>query len=126
MPVGKKNTVTIGLIQTSVSTDLEANLKKTVRRIREAARKGARVVCLQELFRTRYFPVDEKIEASHFAEAVHGESVSVLANLARELDVVIIVPIFEAAPDGRYFNTAAVIDADGQVLGIYRKLHIPH
>src|SRR6185295_3657429 len=103
MPVGKKNAVTIGLIQTSVSTDLEANLKKTVRRIRDAARKGARVVCLQELFRTRYFPIDEKVEASHFAETVPGESTSVFSDLAKELDVVIVVPIFEAAADGRYF-----------------------
>jgi agmatine deiminase len=126
MPVSKKNTVTIGLIQTGVSTDLEANLKKTVRRIREAARKGARVVCLQELFRTRYFPIDEKIDAAHFAETVPGESTSVLSDLARELEIVIVVPIFEAAAGGRYFNTAAVIDADGAVLGIYRKLHIPH
>lgn len=126
MPVSKKNTVTIGLIQTTVSTDIEANLQKTVRRIREAARKGARVVCLQELFRTRYFPIDEKIDAAHFAETVTGESTSMLSELARELDIVIVVPIFEAAADGRYFNTAAVIDADGKVLGIYRKLHIPH
>jgi agmatine deiminase len=123
---GKKNTVRIALVQTSVSTDLEANLKKTVRRIRDAAKKGARVVCLQELFRTRYFPVEEKMDAAHFAETVPGESTTVLSDLAQELDVVIVVPIFEAAPDGRYFNTAAVIDADGTVLGIYRKLHIPH
>jgi agmatine deiminase len=126
MPVGKKSTVTVGLIQTSVSPDLEANLKKTVRRIREAARKGARVICLQELFRTRYFPIDEKIDASHFAETVPGQSTTLLSELAKELEVVIVVPIFEAAADGRYFNTAAVIDADGQTLGIYRKLHIPH
>ena len=122
----KKNTVTIALIQTSVSKDLEANLKKTIRRIREAARKGARVICLQELFRTRYFPVDEKVDASHFAEGVPGESTTALAALAEELEIVIIVPIFEVSADGRYFNTAAVIDADGTVLGIYRKLHIPH
>src|SRR6478672_4730249 len=122
----KKNTVNIALIQTSVSTDLEANLKKTIRRIREAARKGARVICLQELFRTRYFPADERVDASHFAEPVSGESVTALSALAKELEIVIVVPIFEAAPDGRYFNTAAVIDADGTVLGIYRKLHIPH
>ena len=122
----KKNTVSIALIQTSVSTDLEANLKKTIRRIREAARKGARVICLQELFRTRYFPVDEKIDASHFAESVPGESTTALAALAQSLEIVIIVPIFEVAADGRYFNTAAVIDADGTILGIYRKLHIPH
>jgi len=122
----KKNTVTIALIQTSVSKDLEANLKKTIRRIREAARKGARVICLQELFRTRYFPVDEKVDASHFAEGVPGESTTALAALAEELEIVIIVPIFEVSADGRYFNTAAVIDADGTILGIYRKLHIPH
>src|SRR5436190_11666290 len=126
MLVGKKNTVTIGLILTAVSTYLEANLKKTVLRILEAARKGARVVCLQELFRTRYFPIDEKIDASHLAETVPGECTSVLSDVAKELGVVIIVPIFEKAADGRYFNTAAVIDADGTVLGIYRKLHIPH
>ncbi len=126
MPVGKKNTVRIALIQTSVSADLAANLKKTVRRIREAARKGARVICLQELFRTRYFPIDERADAAHFAEPVPGESTAVLSDLAKQLEVVIIVPIFEVASDGRYFNTAAVIDADGQVLGIYRKLHIPH
>src|SRR5438477_6403999 len=122
MPVEKKNTVRIALVQTSVSTDLDANLKKTVRRIREAAKKGARVVCLQELFRTRYFPIDEKVDAAHFAETVPGESTSMLSELAKELEVVIVVPIFEAAADGRYFNTAAVIDADGKVLGIYRKL----
>jgi agmatine deiminase len=124
--VMKKNTVSVALIQTAVSTDLAANLKKTIRRIREAARKGARVICLQELFRTRYFPADEKIDARHFAEPIPGESTTLLAELAADLEVVIIVPIFEAAEDGRYFNTAAVIDADGTVLGIYRKLHIPH
>src|SRR5438477_11836134 len=115
MPVEKKNTVRIALVQTSVSTDLDANLKKTVRRIREAAKKGARVVCLQELFRTQYFPVDEKIDAAHLAETVPGESSEVLSALAKDLAVVIVVPFFEAASDGRYFNTAAVIDADGTV-----------
>jgi agmatine deiminase len=122
----KKNTLSVALIQTAVSTDLAANLKKTIRRIREAARKGARVICLQELFRTRYFPADEKVDARRFAESIPGESTTILAELAAELEVVIIVPIFEAADDGRFFNTAAVIDADGTVLGIYRKLHIPH
>jgi len=108
----KKNTISVALIQTAVSTDLAANLKRTIRRIREAARKGARVVCLQELFRTRYFPHDEKVDAEHFAEPIPGESTTALAELARDLEIVIIVPIFEAAADGRYFNTAAVIDAD--------------
>jgi agmatine deiminase len=122
----KKSTVKVALIQTSVSTDLDTNLKKTIRRVRDAARKGARVVCLQELFRTRYFPADERVDAAHFAETIPGPSTTALAALAKEFAIVIIVPIFEAAEDGRYFNTAAVIDADGTLLGIYRKLHIPH
>jgi agmatine deiminase len=125
MPITKKNTVTIGLIQSRVSTDLEANLKKTVRRIREAHRMGARVVCLQELFRTKYFPADEKKDVAHLAETIPGESTSVLSSLARELGVVIIAPVFEAAAD-RFFNSAAVIDADGTLLETYRKIHIPH
>jgi agmatine deiminase len=122
----KKNLLRIGLIQTAVSTDLKRNLKKTVRFIRDAARRGARVVCLQELFRTRYFPADEHADARHLAEPVDGESVTVLSRLAKELAIVIVVPVFEAAPDGRYFNTAVVIDAGGSVLGSYRKVHIPH
>jgi agmatine deiminase len=126
MPATKKSTLRIGLIQTAVSSDLDLNLKKTMRRIREAARQGARVVCLQELFRTKYFPADEKVDASHFAEPVTGEAVTALSALARELEIVIVVPIFEAAEDGKYFNTAVVIDADGAVLGTYRKIHIPH
>src|SRR4029434_7613437 len=105
--VMKKNTVNIALIQTTVSTDLAGNLKKTIRRIRDAARKGARVICLQELFRTRYFPADEKVDAAHFAEPVPGESTTILAELANELEIVIVVPFFERAEDGRYFNTAA-------------------
>src|SRR5262245_52231380 len=121
MSVAKKNALTIGLIQTTVSSDLELNLKKTIRRIREAARAGARVVCLQELFRTKYFPADEKVDASHLAETVTGESTTALSRLAKELEIVIVVPIFEKAPDGRYFNTAVVLDADGSSLGTYRK-----
>ena len=74
-----KNNVTIGLIPTAVSEDLEANLKKTVAKIAEAAKKGAQIICLQELYRTRYFPQHEKKDASALAETVPGESTSVLS-----------------------------------------------
>ena len=118
--------VTLGLIQTSVSSDLQRNLKKTIAKIREAAQKGAQVICLQELYRTKYFPYDDKQEVTHLAETIPGESTAALSDVAKKLGIVIIVPVFEAAPDGQFFNSAAVIDADGKILGTYRKIHIPH
>lgn len=118
--------VTIGLIQTKVSDDAEANLEKTVDRIREAARKGAQVICLQELYRAKYFPQHKQKDVARLAEAIPGESTSALSDLAKELAVVIIAPVFERDPSGRYYNSAAVIDADGKIMGTYRKMHIPH
>ena len=121
----KKNSVRIGLIQTRVAKDPASNLKKTVTRIREAARLGATVLCLQEIFNTRYFPADDRKDVAHLAETIPGPATRVLSRLARQLEVVIIVPIFEIS-GGRFFNSAAVIDADGTLLGTYRKIHIPH
>jgi agmatine deiminase len=86
---------------------------------------GARVVCLQELFTTKYFPADEKKDVAHLAETIPGESTSILSSLARELESVIIAPVFEVS-GGRFFNSAAVMDADGSLAGVYRKIHIPH
>ena len=124
-PSPKKNSVRIGLIQTRVAMDPALNLKKTVARIKAAARLGARVVCLQEIFNTRYFPADDKKNVAHLAETIPGPATTVLSKLARQLEVVIIVPIFEIS-GGRFFNSAVVIDADGTLLGTYRKIHIPH
>lgn len=118
--------VRIGLIQTAVSPDIGKNVRKTIRAIRAAAKRGAQVICLQELYRTQYFPTDEKAEVAHLAETIPGESTHALAPLARELNVVIVVPVFEVDVHGKYYNSAAVIDADGTVLGAYRKVHIPH
>src|SRR5262249_20209659 len=101
------------------------NLKKTIRRIREAARKGARVVCLQELFQTKYFPHDDKKEVAHLAETIPGQSTNALSAVAKELEIVIVAPGFESAGE-QFFNSAAVIDADGSLLDVYRKIHIPH
>lgn len=121
-----KRTVAVGLVQTKVSDDPKANLKKTIEKIREAAKRGAQVICLQELYRTRYFPQDKKKKVSKLAEPIPGESTIALSNLAKELAVVVIVPVFERSRDGKFYNSATVIDANGRIMGTYRKIHIPH
>jgi len=120
-----KNSVTIGLVQTSLSDDIRSNMENTIVKIKEAAYKGAKIICLQELYRTKYFPSDEKKDVTKLAETIPGETTSTLSNLAKELQVVIIAPIFEE-DGGKYYNTAVVIDSDGKILGSYRKMHIPH
>lgn len=121
----KKNTVTIGLIQTSVSEDIAANMEKAADMIKKAAKKGAQIICLQELYRTRYFPQAEKKDVARLAETIPGDSTDLFSGMAKELGIVIIVPIFEKA--GRdYYNSAVVIDADGKLLDTYRKIHVPH
>jgi agmatine deiminase len=122
----REKTVCIGLIQTAVSDDVAFNMKKTMRKIEDAARRGAQIVCLQELYRTRYFPQTEKQDATGLAETVPGESTRAFAALAKKNSIVIIAPIFERASNGKFYNSAAVIDADGKTLGVYRKVHVPH
>lgn len=117
--------VTIGLIQTSVSEDLDLNLKRSMEKVKEAAARGAQIVCLQELFRTRYFPQWDQRDASALAETIPGPSTDAFSALAKEHSIVIIVPVFERDEVGCY-NSVAVIDADGSLLPIYRKVHIPH
>ena len=87
--------VIVGLIQTSVSEDRDYNLKTTIERVKEAASRGAKIVCLQELYRTRYFPQWDQRDAAHLAETIPGESTDAFSRLARELEIVIIVPVFE-------------------------------
>ncbi|MGQ0637756.1 MAG: agmatine deiminase family protein [Nitrososphaerota archaeon] len=122
----EKKAVTIGLVQTRVSDDIKNNMEKTIAKIREAANKGAQIICLQELYRTKYFPTDERKDVTQLAETIPGETTSTLSSLAKELNVVIIAPIFEVDFSGKHYNTAVVIGADGTVLGNYRKMHIPH
>ena len=117
--------VTVGLIQSRAAPDPERNLAATARRIRLAARAGAGIVCVQELFRSRYFPQSEETEAFSLAEPVPGPTTERFCPLARELEVVIVASVFEARARGIYHNTAVVIDADGAILGKYRKMHIP-
>ncbi len=116
---------TVGLVQMSCSTDLGANLAKAGRRTREAASSGAQIICLQELFRSQYFCREENAELFALAEPIPGPSTDALSKLASELRVVIVAPLFEQRAAGLYHNTATVIDADGSLLGLYRKMHIP-
>ena len=125
MPPTPKHSVTLGLIQSRASLDPERNLAAAARRIRLAAEAGAGIVCLQELFRSRYFPQAEDTGAFALAEPVPGPTTERLCPLARELEVVIVASVFEARAPGVYHNTAVVIDADGSILGKYRKMHIP-
>src|SRR5258708_7319873 len=117
--------VQIGLVQMSCTKDKEANLKKAIDKVREAAAKGAQIVCLQELFTSLYFCDVEDYEYFKLAEAIPGPSTEVLGKLAAELKVVIIASLFEKRAQGLYHNTTAVLDADGTYLGKYRKMHIP-
>ncbi|HMD71087.1 MAG TPA: carbon-nitrogen hydrolase [Bryobacteraceae bacterium] len=115
----------IGLVQMACSKDPNENLAKAEWRIREAAGKGAQIVCLQELFRSQYFCRVEDPGLFDLAEPIPGPTTESLARLAHELQVAIVGSVFERRAPGVYHNTAVVVDADGSLLGIYRKMHVP-
>ena len=117
--------VKVGLIQMSCVADRAANLEKSITRIREASARGARIICMQELFLSTYFCYEENYDFFTLAEAVPGPGLVVFQELAAELGVVLILSMFEKRARGIYHNTLAVIDADGKYLGKYRKHHIP-
>ncbi len=117
--------IKVGLVQLSCTKDKNNNITKTIEAIRQAAQKGANIICLQELFSSLYFCDVEDYENFKLAESIPGETTSVFEKLAKELGVVIIASLFEKRTHGLYFNTTAVIDADGTYLGKYRKMHIP-
>jgi N-carbamoylputrescine amidase len=122
---GAPRQTTVGLVQMSMTADPEANLQKAIARVREAAGRGATLICLPELFRTLYIGQREDHELFNLAEPVPGPSTEALGKVARELGVVIVASLFERRAPGLYHNTAAILDADGKVAGIYRKMHIP-
>jgi N-carbamoylputrescine amidase len=117
--------ITLGLIQTACSIDTSQNLQDTVQKISSAASKGAQIICLQEMFRSRYFCQVENAELFSLAETIPGPTTDTLTELAAKLEIVIIAPLFEKRTQGIYHNTAVVIDADGSIVGKYRKMHIP-
>jgi N-carbamoylputrescine amidase len=125
MPDSQDFTFRVGLVQTTSSPDAHANTEKTVELVREAARRGAQIICLQEMYRSPYFCREENAELFDWAETVPGPSTEALAKVAKEHAVVVIVPIFEKRAAGLYHNSAVILDADGSMLGIYRKMHIP-
>jgi N-carbamoylputrescine amidase len=117
--------VNIGLIQMSCTDNVQDNISKTILKIREAAAKGAQIICLQELFSSLYFCDVEDHENFKLGENIPGPITEIMQTVSKELGVVLIVSLFEKRAQGLYHNTAAIIDADGTYLGKYRKMHIP-
>lgn len=115
----------MGLIQMSCDSKPEENLKRAISRIEEAASRGANVICLPELFRSRYFCQYEDVAFFDLAEPIPGPTTAALGEVARRIGVVLIVPIFERRAPGIYHNSTALIDTDGEIIGLYRKMHIP-
>ncbi len=121
----KNKFVTIAAVQNSVSPDLKANLVKTAKLVERAAKKGAQIICLQELYKTTYFPQYKNARKDDFAETIPGESTKVFSVIAKKYKAVIIVPIFEKDKNGHFHNSAVVINTDGKLMPTYRKIHIP-
>src|SRR5438309_9916003 len=118
-------TLVLGVLQTRCSPAPGANLKRTLRAAERAARDGAQIICTQELFRSQYFCQSADHKYFRLAETIPGASTAAFQKLAKKHKVVIIASLFEKRAAGVYHNTAAIIDADGSLLGIYRKMHIP-
>ncbi len=121
----KSSIVHLGLLQSACSASPAENLKKTLALTEKAAKQGAQIICTQELFRSQYFCQNEDHDNFKLAESIPGPSTAAFQKIAKKYKVVIIASLFEKRASGVYHNTAAVIDADGSLLGIYRKMHIP-
>ncbi len=116
---------TVGIIQDAASDDAAATVAASIERIREAADRGAQIVCLKELFNAPYFCKSQRSERFDLAETIPGPTTDRMQMVAQDLGIVLIVPLFERQARGVYRNSAAIIDADGSLLGVYRKMHIP-
>jgi N-carbamoylputrescine amidase len=121
----ERKVVNTGLVQMACVANKQANIEKAVSLIRQASAKGARIICLQELFASEYFCHEENYDYFSLAEPVPGPCTKLFSELAASLDVVLLISLFEKRAKGIYHNTLAVIDADGSYLGKYRKNHIP-
>jgi N-carbamoylputrescine amidase len=116
---------TVGIIQDRADADRESNLTRAEGHVREAARRGAQIICLKELFDAPYFCKSQRTDRFDLAQPIPGPATDRMQLIAKELQVVIVAPVFERQAAGVYRNSAAVIDADGSLLGVYRKMHIP-
>jgi N-carbamoylputrescine amidase len=119
------NKFTIGLVQMKCTANGDENLARAVEKIREAAARGAQIICLHELFHGEYFCRTEDPELFNLSEAVPGPTTEKLAQFAKEKKIALVVSLFERRAPGVYHNTCAVLDGDGSFLGKYRKMHIP-
>jgi N-carbamoylputrescine amidase len=124
-PVASPQKVSLGLVQMHCGEDPQENVQHSIDHIRKAAARGARVICLQELFRSPYFCQEENTRFFDLAESIPGPTTKQLGQIAQELQVVIVASLFEKRTSGLYHNCAVVIDVHGQVTGKYRKMHIP-
>jgi len=122
---GSSSTLTLGLVQTRCGAEPDVNLRRTLMAAERAVRAGARIICTQELFRSQYFCQTEDHKYFRLAEPISGPTTDAFQKLAKKHKVVVIAALFEKRAPGVYHNTAAIIDADGSLLGIYRKMHIP-
>ncbi len=125
MSRSSSSVIKLGLVQTSCSASPAENLKKTLAAVEKAAKAGAQIICTQELFRSQYFCQCEDHEYFKLAESIPGPSTDAFQKIAKKHKVVIVASLFEKRASGLYHNTAAIIDADGSFMGIYRKMHIP-
>src|SRR5450432_1223408 len=123
--MASKGNYRVGVVQMSCSPDPDANLDKAADRVREASRAGANIVCLPELFGAQYFCQREDIALFDLAEPIPGPTTGRLTAVAREEKVVLVASLFERRAAGLYHNTAAILQADGTIAGLYRKMHIP-
>src|SRR5262245_44615595 len=120
------NEFVLGLVQMRCGNDPAANMTKAIERICEAAKRGAQIVCLPELFLTPYFCNTHDLKLFDLAEPIPGPRTETLSKVARECGVVVVASLFEERMVGMCHNSAVVFDADGTMLGVYRKMHIPH
>ena len=120
-----QNNFSVGLVQMALSKNQNENLDKAVSKIEEAAKSGADVICLPELFRSQYFCQVEDTQNFDLAETIPGPSTKIISKIAKDKNVVVIAPLFEKRSAGVYHNSVAVIDSSGEILGTYRKMHIP-
>lgn len=124
--LNRKSGIRVGLVQMRSEHASALNLAKAIRKVKQAAERGAKIVCLQELFKTDYFPQTKNRIHFRLAEPIPSPLTHIFSRLAHELKVVLIVPLFEKHSSKRYYNSAVVIDADGSILGCYRKTHLPN
>ena len=122
----KEKLIKIGLIQSKVTGDLKLNLEKTLKMVESVAKKGAEIICLQELYKTPYFPQKRGVKIEKYLETIPGESTEAFKEISKKYGCSIILPIYEKAKNGKLYNTVVVLNEKGEILPSYRKIHIPH